>query len=127
MNAQRTLSRFRAPEEAAAQERTWSVVRDAYQTRERVQRRRSRGRLLLVPAIAIALAAVTLSPAGATVGRWIRHALGVPHAAPALFRLPAPGSVLVSGAGGTWTVAADGTSRRLGRGAGQAGLRTGCS
>lgn len=114
MNAQRTLSRFRAPEEAAAQERTWAVVRDAYQTRERVHRRRSRGRLLVVPAIAIALAAVTLSPAGATVGRWIRHALGVPHAAPALFRLPAPGSVLVSGAGGTWTVAADGSSRRLG-------------
>jgi hypothetical protein len=114
MNAQRALSSFRAPEEAATQERTWTVVRDAYRLREPVRRRRSRGRLLLVPAIAIALAAVTLSPAGATVGRWIRHALGVPHAAPALFKLPAPGSVLVSGAGGTWTVAADGSSRRLG-------------
>jgi hypothetical protein len=64
--------------------------------------------------IAVLIAGVTLSPAGATVGRWIRHALGVPHAAPALFRLPASGSVLVSGAGGTWTVAADGSSRRLG-------------
>jgi hypothetical protein len=114
MNLQRTLGRFRAPEEAAAQERTWTVVRDAYRTREPVRRRRARRRLLLVPAIAIALAAVTLSPAGATVGRWIRHALGVPHAAPALFKLPAAGSVLVSGAGGTWTVAADGSSRRLG-------------
>src|SRR5690349_14383256 len=71
-------------------------------------------RLLLAPAIACLLAAVTLSPAGATLGRWIRHALGVPHAAPALFKLPASGSVLVTGAGGTWTVAADGSSRRLG-------------
>jgi hypothetical protein len=114
MNVQRELSRFRAPDEAAAQERTWAVVRDAYQAREPVPRRRSRGRLLLVPAVAVVLAAATLSPAGATVGRWIRHALGVPHAAPALFKLPAPGSVLVSGAGGTWTVAADGSSRRLG-------------
>ncbi len=114
MNAQRALRSMQAPEEAAAQERTWTVVRDAYRMREPVRRRRSRGRLLLVPATAIVLAAVTLSPAGATVGRWIRHALGVPHAAPALFKLPAPGSVLVSGAGGTWTVAADGSSRRLG-------------
>jgi hypothetical protein len=114
MTARRALSHFRAPEEAAAQERTWAVVRDAYQAREPVRRRRSRVRLLLVPAVAIVVAAATLSPAGATVGRWIRHALGVPHAAPALFRLPASGSVLVSGTGGTWTVAADGSSRRLG-------------
>jgi WD40-like Beta Propeller Repeat len=114
VNPQRALSSFRAPAEAATQERTWTVVRDAYRMREPVRRHRSRGRLLLVPAVAIVLAAVTLSPAGATVGQWIRHALGVPHAAPALFRLPAPGSLLVSGSGGTWTVAADGSSRRLG-------------
>jgi hypothetical protein len=114
MSAQRALGRFRAPDEAAAQERTWAVVRAAYREREPVIRRRSRRRLVLVPAIALLLAAVTLSPAGASVRRWIRHALGVPHAAPALFRLPATGSVLVSGGGGTWTVAADGSSRRLG-------------
>lgn len=114
MNAQRALGSFRAPDEAGTQERTWSVVRDAYRTREPVRSRRSHRRLLLAPAIAILLGAVTLSPAGAAVGRWIRHALGVPHAAPALFKLPASGSVLVSGAGGTWTVQADGSSRRLG-------------
>ena len=90
------------------------MVRDAYRLREPVPGVALSRRLLLAPAIAILLAVVTLSPAGATVGRWIRHALGVPHAAPALFRLPASGSVLVSGAGGTWTVAADGSSRRLG-------------
>lgn len=114
MSAQRALSRFRAPDEAASQERAWSVVRDAYREREPVTARRSRRRLVLIPAIALALAALTLSPAGASVRRWIGHALGVPHAAPALFRLPAPGRVLVSGNGGTWTVAADGSSRRLG-------------
>lgn len=115
MSARRALRSYRAPEEAGAQQRTWTVVRDAYGAREPVRhRRRSRRGLLLAPLIAVLIAGVTLSPAGATVGRWIRHALGVPHAAPALFRLPAPGSVLVSGAGGTWTVAADGSSRRLG-------------
>ena len=69
MNAQRALSSFRAPEEAATQDRTWTVVRDAYRLREPVPRRRSHRRLLLAPAIAILLAVVTLSPAGATVGQ----------------------------------------------------------
>jgi Tol biopolymer transport system component len=66
-----------------------------------------------VAVLSIALA-LALSPAGATVGRWIKHALGIPHAAPGLFSLPAHGRVLVSGQGGTWTVAADGSARRLG-------------
>jgi hypothetical protein len=48
------------------------------------------------------------------VRHWISHALGEPHAAPALFSLPAPGRVLVSGSGGTWIVSADGSARRLG-------------
>jgi hypothetical protein len=114
MSAKQALSQFRAPEEAAAQDRTWTVVRDAYREREPIAKRRSRRRLVLIPAVVLVLAVVTLSPAGASVSRWIRHALGVPHAAPALFKLPAQGSVLVSGAGGTWTVASDGSSRRLG-------------
>jgi hypothetical protein len=48
------------------------------------------------------------------VRRWISRTLGVPHPAAALFSLPTRGSVLVSGPGGTWTVAADGSTRRLG-------------
>jgi hypothetical protein len=114
MSARRALRQFRAPDEPAVGERTWTVVRTAYLERAATVPRRSHRRLILVPALIVLLGAATLSPAGATVRRWIRHALGVPHAAPALFRLPAPGSVLVSGAGGTWTVAADGSSRRLG-------------
>ena len=52
--------------------------------------------------------------AGATVGRFITHALGVRHAAPALSSLPSSGRILISGPGGTWTAAADGSTRRLG-------------
>ena len=55
-----------------------------------------------------------LSPAGATVRRLINQALGERHAAPALFALPSPGRLLVSGPGGAWTAAADGSVRRLG-------------
>jgi hypothetical protein len=79
-----------------------------------VRRRPSRIRLLAVPALAALVAGVALTPAGAAVGRWIRHALGEPHAASALFSLPAPGRVLVSGSAGAWIVGADGSKRRLG-------------
>jgi hypothetical protein len=65
--------------------------------------------------VALAIAAVlTLTPAGAEVHRWIDKTLGVRHASPALFSLPAPGKLLVSGPGGAWTVAGDGAKRRLG-------------
>jgi DNA-binding beta-propeller fold protein YncE len=114
MNARRALKELRAPDEPAAQERALTVVRAAYAERAPVRRQHSRVKLVVVPVVILLLGAATLSPAGATVTRWIKHALGVPHASPALFRLPAAGSLLVSGAGGTWTVAADGSSRRLG-------------
>jgi hypothetical protein len=114
MNARRALKELRAPDEPAAQERALTVVRAAYAERAPVRRQHSRARLVVVPVVILLLGAATLSPAGATVTRWIKHALGVPHASPALFRLPAAGTLLVSGPGGTWTVAADGSSRRLG-------------
>ncbi len=68
----------------------------------------------VAPALALIVAALVLSPAGATVRRLITQALGERHAAPALFSLPSPGRLLVSGPGGTWTAAADGSTRRLG-------------
>jgi hypothetical protein len=64
--------------------------------------------------LVVLVCALALSPAGATVGRLIDRALGVRHAAPALFSLPATGRLLVSGPGGTWTVGSDGSSRRIG-------------
>ena len=70
---------------------------------------------LAVPVVAVAVvAAAAFSPPGRAVVDAVRRTIGVEHAAPALFRLPAPGRLLVSGAGGTWVVAADGSKRRLG-------------
>lgn len=116
MNARRALSRLRAPDEPQAEERAWERVRCAYREAEPVARRRSLLRPAGVAAASLALVGVlALSPAGATVGRLIERALGVPHAAAALFPLPAPGRLVVSGRDGTWTIAAHGTARRIGR------------
>lgn len=115
MSAKRALARFRAPDEQGAEERAWEVVRSTYRQRAPAGRRRSLRRPAAGLAAAVALAsALVLSPAGATVGRLIDRALGVQHAAPALFALPAPGRLLVSGPGGTWTVGSDGSARRIG-------------
>ena len=115
MTVKQALTSFRAPDEREAEDRAWTAVRSAYAQRERTERRRSHRRSLFTGGTAALLAgAVALSPAGATVGRLIGRALGVQHATPALFPLPAPGRLLVSGSGGTWTVAADGTTRRIG-------------
>jgi hypothetical protein len=112
MNA---LKDARAPDEAGAEDRAWNVVRAAYAQRGAGAGARVRGRRV---AAALALGALigvlALSPAGATVGRLITRALGVREAQRTLFSLPAPGRLLVSGPDGTWSVAADGATRRLG-------------
>ena len=108
------LREFRAPDEVRAEQRAWTVVRTAYVEREPVRTTRSRLRFALAPALALMAAALVLSPAGARVGRFITHALGVAHASRALYSLPSPGRLLISGAGGTWTAAADGSTRHLG-------------
>ncbi|HZE05077.1 MAG TPA: hypothetical protein VE127_07630 [Solirubrobacteraceae bacterium] len=114
MNVKRDLARLQAPDESAAQARAWDIVRVAYRERPPRPRHAPRWSLALTPAAIAVVAALTLTPAGATVGRLISHALGVPHAARALFSLPAPGSLLVSGHDGTWVVSSDGSRRRLG-------------
>jgi hypothetical protein len=113
--AKRALRQFRAPDEGGAEQRAWSVVQSAYLEREPVRgRARTRARLAVVPVLAVIAAGVVLSPAGATVGRLITKALGVRHPAPMLSSLPSPGRILLSGPGGTWTAAADGSIRHLG-------------
>jgi hypothetical protein len=114
VNVKQALARLQAPDERAAQARTWEVVSHAYRERPPAIRRRSRRRLAFAPVLIALVAALTLTPAGATVSRLLRHALGVPHAARALHPLPAPGTLLVSGPNGTWTVSADSSRRRLG-------------
>jgi hypothetical protein len=115
--SERLRSRLEAvPLDAGAEARAWELVRAAHAERTPLPRRRRA--LRAVPAVAVlAAAAVTaaaLSPPGRAVVDAVRRSLGVEHAAPALFRLPAPGRLLVSGAGGTWVVSADGSRRRLG-------------
>ena len=104
------------PVDRDAEERTWAVVRAAYAEHEPA-RRAPRVRWTVAVAFALlaaAVAAAAFSSPGRAVIDAVRRSIGVEHAAPALFRLPAPGRLLVSGTGGTWVVAADGSKRRLG-------------
>jgi hypothetical protein len=101
------------PVDSEAEERAWAVVRDAFGARDPARARRR----LVGPAVvlvAAALLAAALSPPGRAVVNAVRRSIGIVGAQPALFRLPAAGRLLVSGAGGTWVVAADGSTRRLG-------------
>jgi hypothetical protein len=105
----------RVPTDREAEERAWSVVRAAYAEREPVRRAPRRRLMLAGVALAVAVAAAALSPPGQAVVNAVRRTIGISHAAPALFRLPAPGRLLVSGGGGgTWVVNVDGSKRRLG-------------
>jgi hypothetical protein len=106
--------RFRAPGEQEAQERAWAIVRRAYEEREPVTWPRRHARPLVVGALVAAAVAAVLSPPGRSVVHSLRKAVGVENAQMELFSLPAPGRVLVSGAGGAWIVNADGSRRRLG-------------
>ena len=113
MNVKRLLERV--PADREAEERAWSVVRAAYAEREPVRRAPRRRLMLAGVALAVAVAAAAFSPPGQAVVNAVRRTIGISHAAPALFRLPAPGRLLVSGGGGgTWVVNVDGSKRRLG-------------
>ncbi|MHB8470366.1 MAG: WD40 repeat domain-containing protein [Gaiellaceae bacterium] len=101
------------PVDREAEERAWRVVREAHAARE-PQRRPYRRYGLALAAAGAALAAAAFSPPGRAVVNDIRRSIGIANATPALFRLPAEGRLLVSGKGGTWVVAADGSKRRLG-------------
>jgi hypothetical protein len=110
---ERRLRTATAPRELEAQARAWPVARELYRQRTPVALKPSRW-FWLVPVAVSLSAALALSPAGAAVHRWIDRTLGVKNARPALFSLPAPGRILVAGSGGAWTIAADGSRRRLG-------------
>jgi PQQ-like domain len=101
------------------EDRAWEVVRRAFEERAPARPRRR-----LAPSLALGLAVVAiaaaagaaLSPPGRAVFQRVREAVGVQHAEPALFSLPAPGRLLVVSAkhGGVWLVRADGFKRKLG-------------
>jgi len=105
----------RVPADREAEERAWAVVRAAFEEREPVRRRvPRRGLVVACAAVVVGVLAAALSPPGRAVVDAVRRSIGIEHAAPALFRLPAPGRLLVSGQGGAWVVSADGSKRRLG-------------
>jgi hypothetical protein len=106
--------RFVAPDERAAEERAWAVVRSAYAEREPVTWPRRHARPLVAGALVAAALAAILSPPGRSVVHSLRKAVGVQNAQTELFSLPARGRLLISGAGGTWIVNQDGSRRRLG-------------
>lgn len=113
MNPKRALERI--PVDHEAEDRAWSVVRSAYAEREAVPRRRVGARwTVAVVGLAAVCVAAALSPPGRAVVNAVRRSIGIEHAAPALFRLPSSGRLLVSGRGGTWVIAGDGSKRRLG-------------
>jgi hypothetical protein len=98
------------------EDRAWEVVRRAYDERTPVPARSRLPILAVAVVLVAALAAAIASPPGHAVFERVRRAVGVQHASPALFSLPAPGTLLVqsSEAGGTWVVDQDGARRRIG-------------
>jgi hypothetical protein len=103
-----------APGEREAGERSWEVVRPAYEERIRVPRKRD-WRPLAIAVAAAVLVAGAATPAGHAVFGSLRDAVqGERNAAPALFRLPTPHSrLLVNSAEGAWVVQSDGSKRLL--------------
>jgi hypothetical protein len=78
MNVKREFSRVRAPDEVGARQRAWAVVRSAYQEASSAASRRARWRFAVLPVLVALAGAIALSPAGATIARWVKHTLGVP-------------------------------------------------
>jgi hypothetical protein len=114
------LGDARAGDEGAAEERALRVVlaAGASEADDGIRARRGRGgRRLAQVAIALALVALLVSPAGASVRHWVADRIdqpGAPHAKPVLSSLPGAGSLLVDSTQGPWVVHPDGTKRLLG-------------
>lgn len=103
-----------APGEREAGDRSWDIVRDAYEERIRVPRKRD-WRPIAIAATAAVIVAGAVTPPGHAVFGSLRDAVrGEPNAAPALFSLPTAHSrLLVNSAEGAWVVQSDGSKRLL--------------
>jgi hypothetical protein len=109
------LRREPVPDQAAAEDRAWNVVRSAYEERTAIPPKPQFGHLAIALAGAALLAALLLSPAGAAVRDWIHDVVeGEDHAAQSLSSLPAPGELLVESDLGPWIVQQNGSKRLLG-------------
>ena len=114
--SERSLKRLLAsrPVDPEAEERALAVVSAAFAEREPVPRRPRVRAGLVLAAAAVAVAAAAASPTGRAIVNAVRRSIGIEHAAPALFRLPAPGRLLVAGQSGAWVISTDGSKRHLG-------------
>jgi len=110
----RELEQLEIPGEHEARERTWAVVAAAHAAREPSRGRRRPWVAAVALALAGAVVTAAVSSPGRALLRSLREQVGVERAAPALFRLPAGGRLLVSSDGGVWVVGRDGGRRRLG-------------
>jgi hypothetical protein len=105
------MTRWRqpVPGEQESAERSWAVVRRAYDERLTAPRRRDR-RPLVALAAGVAILAATLSPPGLAVWGSLRDAVSNEDH---LVALPTDGRVLVNGSDGAWVIAKDGSKRFL--------------
>lgn len=98
-----------APDEREAGDRSWEVVRSAFEERIPVPRKRDL-RPVVAAAFGVALLAAAFSPPGNAVLGSLRDAVrGQDH----LVSLPTRGSILVNAQGGAWVVKRDGSKRFL--------------
>jgi hypothetical protein len=117
----RRLERVPLPDEHGAEERAWSIVRAAYETREPVAWPRKHARPLALAALAAAIVAAAVTPPGQSVVNSVRDAVGrekvvgVRNAHRELVGLPASGELLVESERAAWIVQPSGSRRRLGR------------
>ena len=104
------------PEEREAEERGWRVVHGAFEARHPVHVRPRVNRLAIALAVALLMAGIALSPAGAKMVDLVRDVVepGSDSAQPALTSLPASGRLLVTSPKGPWIVDRDGSQRLLG-------------
>jgi hypothetical protein len=110
----RELERIEIPDEHRARERAWPVVHAAFAERQPVPQT-SHWRRVAVVAVALgAVVAAAVSPPGQAVVDEIREVVGIEHAQPALFSLPAEGRLLVASDAGIWILQDDGSKRLLG-------------
>jgi hypothetical protein len=101
-----------------AEQRTWEVVKRAFEERPPSRSRASNTVFLvaLLAGIVTATVAAAASPPGQAVLDHVRRVVGISHADVALFSLPAPGRLLVvsSDGGGVWLAHDNGYKRKLG-------------
>jgi hypothetical protein len=104
---------YSAPCEREAGERTWEVVRSAFEERLSSPRKRDWRPFALAATAAVVLAAAFSPPGNAVFGSLRDAVRGEQNAKPALASLPAPGRLLAESSSGIWVVQNDGSKRLL--------------